>query len=302
MNTSSSSSRKPDLGSFGIWAVQFRFGDPGFIADCAAEAEELGYGALWFPGGRGGDLNRVFLTILQATRRTIAASGILNIWMHEPAEVGSWRRAWTEDQRARALLGLGVGHALAIGEAWKKPLEKMSIYLDGLDAEGVPAEYRCIAALGPKMMDLARDRTAGAHPYLVPPEHTALARERMGPQALIATEQGAIFDVDPSSARAKARAHLETYAVLPNYIASWKRLGFTDEDIATRSDRLVDGLFVWGSPEQIGARLKAHLDAGADHVAVQVVAGPPGANDLEEMRQNFRDLAPVLASFGGRNA
>lgn len=295
---SKNASRWLPLGKFGIWAVQFRFGDPGFIAECAAETEDLGYGALWFPGGRGGDVSCAFLTILNATKHTIAATGILNIWMHEPAELGSWWRSWREDQRVRIIFGLGVGHAAVIGDAWKKPLEKMAAYLDALDAAGVPRDARCVAALGPKMLDLARHRSAGAHPYLVPPEHTALARDRMGPDALLAPEQGAIFDADPASARTKARLHLETYAALPNYVASWKRLGFTDDDITHRSDRLLDALFVWGTPEQIGARLKAHLDAGADHVAVQVIAGPPGANDAVEWRQNIRDLAPILAQLG----
>ena len=287
------------LGKIGIWAVQLRFGDPGFVAEWAAETEELGYGALWFPGGRGGDVSGTFLAILNATRRTVAAPGILNIWMQEPAEIGRWWQGWSEEQRARILLGLGVGHAPHIGESWKKPLEKMAAYLDGLDAAGVPQMARCIAALGPRMLDLARDRSAGSHPYLVPPEHTALARERMGKGPLLATEQGAIFDADPGSARAKARVHLETYAVLPNYVASWLRLGFTEEDIATRSDRLIDGLFAWGTPEAIGERLKAHLDAGADHVAIQIIAGAPGANDPDEMRQNLRDLAPIVARLNG---
>lgn len=298
MNKESTPSRWAHLGKVGIWAVQFRFSDPVFIADCAAEVEELGYGALWFPGGRGGDVKAAFEIILNATKRTVAATGILNIWMHEPAEVGAWWQGWSAAQQARVLLGLGVGHASAIGDAWKKPLEKMTTYLDGLDAAGVPQNARCIAALGPRMLDLARDRSAGSHPYLVPPEHTALARDRMGQGALLAVEQGAIFDSDPASARAKGRIHLETYAVLPNYIASWKRLGFTDEDIATRSDRLIDGLIVWGTPEAIGQRLQAHLDAGADHVALQVISGPPGANDPAELRQSFRDLAPVVAGLG----
>lgn len=299
MNRADGAGQWAHLGKVGIWAVQLRFGDPGFVAEWAAETEELGYGALWFPGGRGGDVNAAFLTILNATKRTVAATGILNIWMHEPAELGQWWQGWSEDQRARALFGLGVGHAPNIGAAWEKPLQKMASYLDGLDAAGIPQKARCLAALGPKMLDLAGARSAGAHPYLVPPAHTALARARMGPGALLATEQGAIFDADPVSARAKARVHLETYAVLPNYVASWSRLGFSQEDIACRSDRLIDGLFAWGTPEQIGERLKAHLDAGADHVAVQIISGPPGANDPDEMRQSLRELAPIVAQLGG---
>lgn len=295
--TSTSRQTRPDLGKVGIWAVQFLAGDPAYIADSAAELEELGYGTLWFPGGQGGNLDKVFRTILDATQSITAASGILNIWMHEPAETAGWWHGFNAQQQARVMLGLGVGHAIAIGDAWKKPLEKMATYLDALDAEGVPAESRCVAALGPKMLDLAASRSAGSHPYLVPAEHTAIARERMGPDALLAPEQGVIFDTDPASARAKAREQLDTYGQLPNYQNSWKRLGFTQEDIESRSDRLVDALFAWGTPEKIGERVKEHLDAGADHVCIQVISGAPNSNDPEELRQSWRDFAPVIRAL-----
>jgi len=285
------------MGKIGVWAVEFRFGDPGFIADAAAEIEELGYGAIWFPGGRGGDLNGAFLTILDATERIVAASGILNIWMHEPEEAASWWHGWSDAYKARTMLGLGVGHADAIGDSWKRPLAKMSAYIDGLDRAGVPRESHCIAALAPKMLALAGSRSAGSHPYLVPPEHTVIARETMGPKAFLAPEQGVILDSNPESARAKAREQLETYVGRPNYCNSWKRLGFTDDDIATKSDHFVDAIFAWGTPEQIGERLKAHLDAGADHVCLQVISGGPGSNDPAELRQSWRELAPIAAQF-----
>ena len=285
------------MGRIGVWAVQFRFGDPGFIAEAAVEVEELGYGAIWFPGGRGGDVGAGFRTILDATKSIVAASGILNIWVHEPGDVAGWWHGLSEGQRQRVMLGLGVGHADFVGAAWQKPLAKMAAWLDGLDREGIPRESRCIAALAPKMLGLAAARSAGSHPYLVPPEHTAIARATMGPQALLAPEQGVILDPDPASARAKAREQLETYVSKPNYCNNWKRLGFSDEDIATRSDRFVDAIFAWGTPERIGERLKAHLDAGADHVCIQVISGAPGSNDPEDMRRSWRELAPVAAQL-----
>jgi probable F420-dependent oxidoreductase len=289
---------KSAMGRIGVWATELRFQEERFILDAAAELEALGYGTLWFPGGRGGDLLDSIVRLLGATDRAVIATGILNIWMHEPAEVGAWWRGLDPARQQRVMLGLGVGHALAIGDAWKRPLAKMTDYLDGLDAEGVPAERRCIAALGPKMLDLARDRTAGSHPYLVPPEHTAAARERLGPEALLAPEQGVILDTDPASARAKAREHLDTYTRLENYRNSWQRMGFSEADMAEVSDRLVDALFAWGTPEDIGHRLRAHLDAGADHVCLQVVGGAPGTNDPEVLRRTWQELAPARLGLG----
>jgi probable F420-dependent oxidoreductase len=288
------------MGRYGVWASELRFGDPGFIRDAAAELEQLGYGALWFPGGRGGDLTGAIDLLLDATSRVVIATGILNIWMHEPAEIGAWWRGLAPERRARVMLGLGVGHAPVIGEAWKKPLEKMAAWLDGLDAEGVPAANRCIAALGPKMIDLARDRSAGTHPYLVTPEHTAMSRGRLGPGPLLAPEQGVVLDGDPDSARATARAHLAHYATLPNYRASWLRQGFSEADIETLSERLVDALFARGTPETIGERLKAHLDAGADHVCLQVISGAIGSgSDPEAVRRVWRALAPAEIGLAG---
>jgi len=279
-------------GRIGVWASDFRFGDEGFVTEAAAELEELGYGALWFPGGRGGDLLARIDLILDATQRCVVATGILNVWMHEPAEVGAWWRDLDPGRRQRVMLGLGVGHAPSIGEAWRQPLTKMAEYLDSLDAEGVPGDHRCIAALGPKMLDLAKEHSAGAHPYLVPPQHTAGARERLGQTAWLAPEQGVILDSDPASARRKAREQLATYAQLPNYRNSWQRLGFSESDIDTMDDRFIDALFAWGSSEQIAARLTEHLRAGADHVCLQAVLGSTGTSDPATLQKSWRELAP----------
>lgn len=288
----------PELGKLGVWAVAFRFGDKESSRNLAAGLEELGYGALWAPGGRGGDLLERLEGLLDATQHLAAATGVLNIWMHEPQEVSDWWRGLPDAKRQRALLGLGVGHAPVIGDAWKKPLSKMSQYIEALEAEGLPRENLCVAALGPKMLDLAASRTAGAHPYLVTPEHTAMARERMGPGALLAVEQGVILDCDPASARAKAREHLAApYSTLPNYRASWQRLGFSLEEIDGLADRLVDSLFVWGDEAAAAARIKSHFDAGADHVCIQVVSGRPGSESPDELREAWTRLAPARLGF-----
>ena len=285
-------------GKIGVWASDFRFGDPGFVSDAAAELEALGYGAIWFPGGRGGDLLARVELVLDATRHCVVATGILNIWMHQPAEVGAWWRRLEPARRERVMLGLGVGHALAIGDAWSKPLSRMAAYLDGLDVEGVPAENRCLAALGPRMLDLSRDRSAGAHPYLVSSEHTASARQRLGSTVWLAPEQGVVLEEDAAIARQKAREQLASYARLENYRNNWLRLGFDEDDIASLSDRLVDALFAQGSAEAIAQRLAAHLQAGADHVCLQAVLGPAGTGDPHAAQQMWRRLAPNRLGLG----
>jgi probable F420-dependent oxidoreductase len=281
------------MSRLGVWATELRFAEPGFVREAAVELEELGYGALWFPGGRGGDITGAIDLLLDATSRVVVATGILNIWMHEPAEIGAWWRGLAPERQARVMLGLGVGHAAAIGEAWKKPLEKMAAWLDGLDAEGVPAANRCIAALRAKMIDLGRDRSAGTHPYLVTPGHTAMSRERLGRDALLAVEQGVVLDTDRERARATARAHVTHYTTLANYRASWAAQGFTESDIEGLSDRLIDGLFAWGDETAIAERIKAHHDAGADHVCIQVISGAVGSgSDPEAVRRVWCALAP----------
>jgi probable F420-dependent oxidoreductase len=264
----------------GIWSGELRYGDPAEGAEAAAELESWGYTALWVPDA-GGDLFGALDRLLGATTSVTIATGVLNIW-HQTAEAtGTWWSAQPPAVRDRTMLGLGVSHGPLIGERWGRPLAAMRTFLDGLDAGNVPvpAERRCLAALGPKMLELARDRTAGAHPYLVTPEHTALAREALGPDALVAPEQGVVLETDPDVARAVARHALDHYTTLPNYVNNWKRLGFTDDDVTSLSDRLVDALVAWGDADAIAARVAEHRSAGADHVCLQALQARqiPGA-------------------------
>ncbi len=281
------------LGRIGIWSLELRFGDPGQATDAAAELDELGFGALWIPGGVGGDVLGDVGRLLSATRNTVIATGILNIWKHEAREVGHWWSALPAHLKERVLLGLGVSHGPLIGETYRKPLTVMRAYLAQLSAEGLPATRLCLAALGPKMLELSRDRSAGAHPYLVTPEHSAMARELLGPDALLAPEQGVVLETDPGRARELARQAMTRYVLLPNYVNSWRRLGFTEEEISGVSDRLIDALFAWGGMQRIVDRVNAHLAAGADHVCLQVIGGG-GAPEVGVMRPAWRELAAAL--------
>ena len=184
-------------------------------------------------------------------------------------------------------LGLGVSHGLVVGEKWGQPLATMRAYLDGLESAEVPLSQVCLAALGPKMLELARNRTAGAHPYLVTPEHTAIARAALG-NGLLAVEQGVILESDPAVARNIAVPVVKGYGGLPNYANSWKRLGFTDDDISSGSDRLIDALIASGDEEDIARRIEAHQEAGADHVCIQVITAPGSPFPFDAWRR----LAP----------
>jgi probable F420-dependent oxidoreductase len=279
----------------GIWAHQLRYGDPGAIAESAAELDELGYDALWIPDV-GGDVFASVEVLLTAASRAIVATGILNIWMHEPADVAARIAGWSDAWKARFLLGLGVSHAPLIDHGhpgrYTKPFSKMYEYLDGLDAapEPVPVDARVLAALGPRMLELARDRAAGAFPYFVPPEHVSAARTMLNPTSLIAVELAVVIDTDPSTARATARRHTGVYVNLPNYTNNLRRFGYEDHDFADMgSDRLVDAIVAWGDFDTIAARVQLMRDAGADHVCIQVIRP-----DDETPRADWRELAGVL--------
>jgi probable F420-dependent oxidoreductase len=279
----------------GIWAAQLRYGDNGVIREMAAELEELGYSALWIPDV-GGDLFAAVEVLMTATQRTTIATGILNLWMHEAAETAQQHARLTAAHGDRLLVGIGVSHQPLIDRevagTYTKPLSAMRAYLDGLDAaeRPLPKARRVLAALGPKMLELARERTAGAHPYNVTPAHTAIAREALGPDALVATEQAVALTTDATAARAAGRQHAAIYLGLPNYTNNLRRLGFVDEDFADGgSDRLIDALVVWGDEATIAARVQEHRDAGADHVCIQVVTG-----DTAALRDHWRALAPAL--------
>jgi probable F420-dependent oxidoreductase len=276
-----------------VWSHELRYGDPAEIADLAAELEALGFSALWIPDV-GGDVLGSLDVLLAATSSVVVATGILNIWMHTAADVGEWYAGRGDTDRDRLLLGIGISHAPFIdaqpGMSWERPLATTRAYLDAMDEAGIPVDARCVAALGPKMLRLARDRSAGAHPYLVTPDHTATARDVLGHDALLAVEQGVVLDSDADAARATARQALSIYATLPNYVNNWKRLGFTDEDAESLSDRLVDALVAWGDVDAVAERVQAHRDAGADHVCVQLIAAPGAPVD----RAAWRRLAPAV--------
>ena len=279
----------------GIWSAALRYGDVEVARTAAAELESLGYSAIWLPDV-GGDVWTPLDAVLGATSSTTVATGILNIWMHEPADAAAQFQRLTAEHGPRFLMGLGVSHGPFINATgmgnYSKPLTHMREYLDGLDAapEPVPSTDRVLAALGPKMLDLARTRAAGTHPYLVVPEHTAAARAALGDGPLVAPEQGVVLSTDPTHAREVARQHLSVYLSLPNYANNWFRLGFTEEDtLDGGSDRLVDALVVWGDEDAILARVQEHRDAGADHVCLQVLG-----EDLP--MEDWRRLAPVVTA------
>lgn len=273
-----------------------RYGDTGRAAALATELEELGYGTLWIPD-IGGDVWTPLGKLLGATTRATIATGILNVWMHTPEEAAAQHARLVSAHGPRYMCGVGISHAPLIDHVnapgtYRKPIEVMTAYLDGLDAAATPlaAGDRMIAALGPRMLELARTRTAGTHPYLVTPELTAAARAGIG-DGLVASEVGVVLETDPTRARAIAREHLSRYLGLPNYTNNWKRQGFTDADIADGgSDRLVDALVAWGDEDAIVRRVQAHRDAGADHVCIQVLTADAQAFPEAE----WRTLAPAL--------
>ena len=279
----------PRLAGTGVWSSELRFADPAETLDAIAEVEALGYAAAWVPDGFGDEFPALE-RLLDATSSLTVATGILSIWNRPAADVARWWTSLDDPRSARLLVGLGVSHSLLVGETWARPVAAMGAYLDALDAGGLPRDARCLAALGPRMLAMARDRSAGAHPYLVTPEHTASAREILG-DALLAVEQGVVLERDPERARSIARGTIDGYCSLENYVRSWKRIGFTEDDVTHRSDRLVDALVVWGDEDTIARRVAEHRDAGADHVCIQVL-GEPGA--MSPPRDAWRALAPAL--------
>jgi alkanesulfonate monooxygenase SsuD/methylene tetrahydromethanopterin reductase-like flavin-dependent oxidoreductase (luciferase family) len=368
-----------DLGRVGIWSRELRYNpDRGARAAAAAELEDLGYSAIFIPDA-GGDVLGDVAHLLAATRRIPVATGILNIWMHDPAEVARGHADIVTRFGSRFLLGLGSSHAPLVESAmrgpYRRPYSKMVDYLDALDALDAPAPdagplasaevaprvplasadaaalasadaalapltsadaaprarldpvppasldaassaslsssrsaqsiapspylspytvppgERMLAALGPRMLELARDRAGAAHPYLVPPAHTALAREVLGPATVLAPEQAVLLDSDPFRGRERARSFVSDYLALPNYVRNLRRLGFAEDDLrGGGSDRLVDALVARGDEEAVARRVREHHDAGADHVCVYVIGGAGDTLQLDAWRR----LAPAL--------
>lgn len=285
-----------DLTPTGIWTGTLRSADPAEAADAIAELEALGYGTVWIPTFFGEPAHPPLDALLAATERLVVATGILSVWAYSPEEIAALAARLTDDHPGRFLLGLGVSHAVVVDQAeagrYRRPLTKMRETLDALDGQArpVPADAMVLAALRPKMTALAAERTAGAHPYLAPVEHTARARAQLGPDRLLAPELGVVLEADATTARRIARAHLEMYLTLPNYVDHWRELGFGDEDVtAPGSDRLVDALVAWGDEAAIRRRVDEHRDAGADHVCLQVLHDGPGLP-----REQWRRLAPAV--------
>lgn len=253
----------PNLGRFGSFGR-------GVTPQQAKEIEALGYGAVWVGGSPPAALSWVE-PILQATTTLCVATGIVNIWSAPAQRVAESFHRIEAAYPGRFLLGIGVGHAEMISE-YRKPYNALVEYLDRLDDYGVPANRRVVAALGPRVLGLSARRSAGAHPYLTTPEHTARARELIGPSAFLAPEHKVVLTTDSARARTVGRQALDMYFNLANYRNNWKRLGFTDDEVSRPgSDRLVDAVVAYGTPDAIAARLNEHLLAGADHVPIQVL-------------------------------
>ena len=275
---------RDQLGQFGIWrgAVQV-------TALLAAEIEQFGFGALWLGGSPDGDLDQVE-ELLNATSTIMLGTSIVNIWKDDPHHVARSLARLRDRHPGRFVLGVGAGHREATPQ-YERPYAALAAYVDALRGDGVPRETLVLAALGPKVVWLAGERAAGAIPYLVPPEHTRQARKILGPEPLLAPEHKVVLDTDTARARALGRARVRTpYLSLVNYTSNLRRLGWSEEDLSEGgSDALIDALVAHGSADQVAAQLGRHLDAGADHVVIQLLTDPEA-----DPVAGYRDLARAL--------
>jgi probable F420-dependent oxidoreductase len=280
-----------DLGPIGIWSAALRRADLGAVVEAATELDELGFSALWFPGGERDGFSERMLKLLTATKRAVIAPGIVSVWTHPASEIAAEHQQFKSVAPGRWLLGLGVSHAHAVqrsGMTYEKPIQKLRSYLDELDAASppVPKQERMIAALGPVALKLAGERSLGTHPYFVPVKHTRIAREALGPAKLIATEQMVVLEPDPDKARAIARQNMAMYLAAPNYLNNLLRLGYQQSEIDNGgSDRLVDDIVAWGTPAKVLERVREHHAAGADHVCIQVLSEDRGALAMPQWRE-----------------
>lgn len=290
-----------NLGRLGLWTFQLDLQPMARSREAIAELDSLGFGAVWVPEAVGREPFASAMALLGASERLAFCTGIASIHARTAQTMQAGWKTVSEAFPGRFLLGLGVSHQPMVegvhGHSYDKPYSTMVNYLDQMDrglffaAGPSEAPARALAALGPRMLRLSAERGVGAHPYFVPVEHTAIAREALGTGPLLMPEQAAVFETDPSTARAIARRHMATYLRLPNYTNNLKRLGWTDDDIADGgSDALVDAIVVWGSLETIAARVREHHSAGADHVCVQVLPHDDGALPMAE----WRELATII--------
>jgi probable F420-dependent oxidoreductase len=290
------------LGRVGLWTFQLDLQPASAARETAAELEELGYPAIWLPEAVGREPFVNSAMLLGATQKMVIATGIVGIWGRDAMTMAAGQLSLNEAFQDRFLLGIGVSHQPMVdfvrGHQYERPLTKMREYLDAMDRAIYmaprPAEEprRLLAALGPKMLELAAAKALGAHPYFVPVEHTAFAREVLGDGPMLCPEQAVVLNTDAGQARAAARLHMATYLTLPNYTNNLRRLGWGDDDLSDGgSDALVDAIVAWGDEEAVVGRVRAHLDAGADHVCVQVLR-PADATALP--MEEWRNLAEPL--------
>jgi probable F420-dependent oxidoreductase len=289
------------LGSVGIWTRQFEDHPFAKVREAAGELEEMGYGAIWFGEAAGREALTHAGLLLSATRRIVIATGIANIYARDALAMASGQKTLAEAYPDRFVLGLGVSHAPLVehlrGHQYEKPVARMRAYLDAMDNAGyrsvAPASkpIRVLAALRPKMLELAAQRADGAHPYAVNPEHTARARQILGANRYLCPEQTVLLETDPTKARKIGRDFLELYLKLPNYTNNFLWLGFGEDDFRKGgSDRLIDAIVAWGDLDAIRNRVREHHSAGADHVCIQVLTADPHALPLHE----WRELASAL--------
>jgi probable F420-dependent oxidoreductase len=289
------------IGPIGIWTHQFEDHPAAKVRETVSELEDLGYGALWFGEAFGREALSNAGLLLSATERIVIATGIANIYARDATAMAAGQKTLAEAYPNRFLLGLGVSHVPLVeklrGHSYQNPVATMRAYLDAMDQapyQSVPPPtkpLRVLAALGPKMLQLAGERADGAHPYNVNPEHTAQAREILGPDRYLCPEQAVVLETDPARAREIARTFLALYFTLPNYTNNFLRLGFDESDFTNGgSNRLIDAIIAWGDLDAIRNRIRAHQSAGADHVCIQVLTATPKALPLRE----WRELAPAL--------
>ena len=288
------------LGPVGVWSGLLRRAGAAEERGAVARIESLGYTSLWTGEGIGGkEAFAHAAMVLAASTTLVAGTGIANLWARHPATMQGAAATVGAAWPGRFVLGVGVSHAPMVdrsGQAYARPLERMSRYLEEMDAAVADAPAttvavpRILAALRPKMLELARDRADGAHPYFVPPEHTPQARAVLGPDKLLIPEQAVVLSTDPDQARRAARQHMDMYLRLPNYVNNLRRLGYSDDDLAGGgSDRLVDAIVAWGDEGAIAARVADLRAGGADHVLLQ-----PLADDLDGALAQLEALAPAV--------
>jgi probable F420-dependent oxidoreductase len=293
MNASQKNPGLPQLGKVGVWSMELRLGPEDEAREMAAELEELGFGAIWIPGLSGQGVVPRAGSLLDATEDVTVAIGVLGMWSHEPEQLSADHHRLRTEHGGRLLTGIGVSNsesARSAGRRYPGAVTATREYLDRLDqaTPPLPREQRLLAALGPKMTRLGSERAAGVHPFLVTPEHIAARREEIGAGSVIAPHQAVVLECDPGRARAAARKGVGMFISFPSYQANLRRLGFGDEDLVPGgSDRLIDAVVAWGDIDVIAERVGAHIDAGADHVAIHVLAADGGLTT----RASWREIA-----------